>query len=310
MNTDARIGIAYTLSAPAGDTRPVDTRALLSLATVAETGSFSRAASALGFTQSAVSQHVAGLERTAGTPLLTRRPTVAPTPAGREFLRHARQILAHEQAARAAVARVTGRDQDTPVSVAVTPATEQLLPVAGRLAAVIVDDAAAAAAALTSGRADVAVVDGIAAPGDPLPGSGPDLEVRVVSEAPIGVLLPAGHPLAGRPGLDLASLTDARWLDTARTPCSTSGLSSAARLGLRPGAAYTGTSAGTAAALVRAGHGLHAAPADLVPPDGLVIVPLTAPRLVHRVEVRVHAGPRAAVLALADAVGGGPPSGR
>jgi DNA-binding transcriptional LysR family regulator len=284
----------------------VDTRALLSLATVAETGSFSRAASALGFTQSAVSQHVAGLERTAGTPLLTRRPTVAPTPAGREFLRHARQILAHEQAARAAVARVTGRDEDTPVSVAVTPATEQLLPVAGRLASVVVVDAAAAAAALMSGGADVAVVDGVAAPGDPLPGSGPDLVVRVVREAPLAVLLPVVHPLARRSGIDLAALTDARWLGTSGTTCSTSELASAARLGLRRGAAYTGASADTVAALVRAGHGLHAAPASAVPPDGLAVVPLTAPRLVHRIEVRVHAGPRAAVLALADAVGAAP----
>lgn len=284
----------------------MDTRALLSLATVAETGSFSRAASALGFTQSAVSQHVAGLERAAGTPLLTRRPTVAPTPAGSEFLRHARQILAHEQAARAAVARVTGRDEDTPVSVAVTPATEQLLPVAGRLASVVVVDAVAAAAALMSGGADVAVVDGIAAPGDPLPGSGPDLVVRVVREAPIAVLLPAVHPLARRSGIDLAALTDARWLGTTGTTCSTSELASAARLGLRRGTVYTGTLADTVATLVRAGHGLHAAPGSLVPPDGLAIVPLTTPRLVHRIEVRVHAGPRAAVLALTDAVGAAP----
>lgn len=287
----------------ARDTGPVDTRALLSLATVAETGSFSRAASALGFTQSAVSQHVAGLERTAGTPLLTRRPTVAPTPAGREFLRHARQILAHEQAARAAVARVTGRDEDTPVSLALTPGTEHLLPGTGPLAAVVVDDSVAATAHLMSGRADMAVVDGIAAPGDPLPGTGPDLVVRVVAEVPIAILLPADHPLAGRPGIDLSTLTDVRWLDTARTSCSTSELSSAARLRLRRATSYTGTSADTVSTLVRAGHGVHAVPANRVPPDGLVIVPLATPRLVHRVEVRLHATSRAGVLMLADGVG-------
>lgn len=281
----------------------MDTRALLSLATVAETGSFSRAAEALGFTQSAVSQHVANLERTAGTPLLTRRPTVAPTPAGREFLRHARQILAHEEAARAAVARVTGRDEDTPVSLAVTPGTEHLVPVTGRLAAVAVHDAAGAAAALSSGRADIAVVDGIAAPGDPLPGSGPDLVVRVVTEAPIGALLPADHPLAGREALDLATLTDARWLDTADTTCSTSDLASAARLRLRLGTAYTGTSTHTVASLVRAGHGLHATPMTGVAPAGLTVVALVAPRLVHRTEVRVHAPARAVVRRTADAVG-------
>jgi DNA-binding transcriptional LysR family regulator len=303
MNADPRIGIADTGPRRREILALVDTRALLSLATVADTGSFSRAAAVLGFTQSAVSQHVAGLERTAGTPLLTRRPTVAPTPAGREFLRHARQILAHEQAARAAVARLTGRDEHTPVSVAVTPGTEHLVPVTGRLAAVVVDDAAGAAAALSSGRADVAVVDGIAAPGDPLPGSGPDLVVRVVAEAPIGALLPVDHPLAGREALDLATLTDARWLDTAGTTCSTSDLASAARLRLRRGTIYTGASTDSILALVRAGHGLHAAPATDDTPAGLAIVPLAAPRLVHRIEVRVHAAPRAAVLALADAVG-------
>jgi DNA-binding transcriptional LysR family regulator len=201
------------------------------------------------------------------------------------------------------VARVTGRDTDTPVSVAVTPGTEHLVPMTGRLAAVVVDDPAGAAAALTAGRADVALVDGIAAPGDPLPGSGPDLVVRMVAEAPMAVLVPVDHPLAGRRGLDLTTLTDARWLDTTGTTCSTSDLASAARLPLRRGATYAGTSPGTVAALVRAGHGLHAARGSLVPPGGLAVVPLTAPRLVHRIEVRVHAATRAAVLALADAVG-------
>ncbi|GAB3168702.1 LysR family transcriptional regulator [Myceligenerans halotolerans] len=285
----------------------MDTRALLSLVTVAETGSFSRAAASLGFTQSAVSQHVAGLEKTAGTPLLTRRPAVAPTPAGREFLRHARQILAHERAAQAAVARLTGRDADRPVSVSVTPATEHLVPVTGPLAAVVVHDADAAAAALTSGGTDVAVVDGIAAPRDPLPGSGADVVVRLVAEAPVGVLLPVDHPLAGRAGLDLATLTDARWLDTTSTRCATSGLAAAARIRLRRGAAYSGSSAETVAALVRAGHGLHAAPATGAAPDGLAVVPLAEPRLVHRIEVRTHTPARPAVLALADAVS--PPTG-
>ncbi|MBE1877660.1 LysR family transcriptional regulator [Myceligenerans pegani] len=281
----------------------MDTRALLSLVTVADTGSFSRAAAGLGFTQSAVSQHIAGLEKTAGTPLLTRRPAVAPTSAGREFLRHARQILAHEQAARAAVVRVTGRDADRPVSVTVTPATEHLVPVGGPLAAVVVHDAAGAAAALTSGGAEVAVVDGIAAPGDPLPGSEADMLVRIVAEAPVGVLLPADHPLAGRPGLDLADLTDARWLDSTRTRCATSDLSAAARLRLHRGVAYSGSSAAVVASLVRAGHGLHATPlTEAAPGDGLAVVPLTAPGLVHRVEVRTHVPARPAVLAMADAV--------
>lgn len=280
----------------------MDTRALLSLVTVADTASFSRAAERLGFTQSAVSQHVAGLERAAGSLLLTRRPAVAPTPAGLEYLRHARAILSHEQAAHAAVARATGRDAEAPVTVAVTPAAEHLVAAGGPLAAVLVLDTTEAAGALESGRADLAVVDGVAAPGDPLPGSSPEIAVRLVRESPVAVLLPADHPLSGRPGLDLTTLTEARWLDTSRVPCSTSELASVARLALRRGTAYTGTTSAAVASLVRAGHGLAATPLTAAAPDGLVLVPLVAPRLVHRVEVRIHSTARAAVRAAADAV--------
>lgn len=280
------------------NTDPVDTRALTSLLTVADTGSFSRAAALLGFTQSAVSQHVAGIERAAGTPLLTRRPTVGPTAAGHEFLRHARQILAHERAAHAAVRRLAGGADDAPIAVALTPGTERLLPAGQPIAVVHVLDPDRAAAALAAGDVELAIVDGLAAPGDPLRGAGPDIETRLLAETPAGVLLPGDHPLARRPGLDLADLTEARWLATART----AELAAVTRLTLRRGTAYDGESAGTVAALVRAGHGLAPAPLAEPIPEGLVAVPLTAPRLVHRTEARIHTTARAAVRAAADTV--------
>ncbi|RZS60202.1 DNA-binding transcriptional LysR family regulator [Xylanimonas ulmi] len=272
---------------------------MTSLLAVAETGSFSRAAHALGFTQSAVSQHVAAIERTVGARLLTRRPTVAPTPAGREFLRHARQMLAHEQAARAAVRRLEDDDAHAPIAMAVTPATEHLLPVGHAVAAVRVRDLAGASAALASGDVDLALVDGLTAPGDPLPGAAADVETRVLAEAPLGVLLPADHLLAARDGLALADLADARWLATSRTVCATADLAAVARTTLRRGTAYDGAAATTVARLVRAGHGLAAVPLSGLAPNGLARVPLTAPRLVHRIEVRVHAASRAVARAVA-----------
>jgi DNA-binding transcriptional LysR family regulator len=281
----------------------VDTRALASLLTVAETGSFSRAAQVLGFTQSAVSQHVAGLERAVGATLLTRRPTVEPTPAGREYLRHARRILAHEQAARAAVRRVLGSAADAPIIMAVTPATERLVPVSHAVAAVRVLDLAGASAALASGEVELAVVDGLAAPGDPLPGTASDVETRVLAEAPLGVLLPADHPLAARAGLDLADLAQARFLATTRTACATAELAVVAGITLRDGTAYDGAALNTVVALVRAGHGLAAVPLSGVVPDGLARVPVTTPRLVHRTEVRIHTTSRTAVRAIAEAIG-------
>lgn len=53
------------------------------LVTVAETGSFTRAAARLNYTQSAVSRRIAALEHRAGGPLLVRLPRgVRLTPRG------------------------------------------------------------------------------------------------------------------------------------------------------------------------------------------------------------------------------------
>jgi DNA-binding transcriptional LysR family regulator len=82
----------------------VELRHLAALEAIAEHGSFGRAAAALGYTQSAVSQQLATLERLVGERLVERpggpRP-VELTEAGRLLLRHAAAIVARLQAARA-----------------------------------------------------------------------------------------------------------------------------------------------------------------------------------------------------------------
>src|SRR4051812_22996582 len=77
----------------------MDLRQLRSFAEVARTGSFSAAAAAAGYTQSAVSQHVAALEASLSQRLLERRP-VRLTAAGVQLLRHADAILLRLDAAR------------------------------------------------------------------------------------------------------------------------------------------------------------------------------------------------------------------
>lgn len=82
----------------------LDLRHLVALKTIADEGSFGRAAERLGYTQSAISQQIATLERIVGLRLIERpggpRP-VSLTEAGRILQRHADAIQARLLAAKA-----------------------------------------------------------------------------------------------------------------------------------------------------------------------------------------------------------------
>ncbi|HVM17205.1 MAG TPA: LysR family transcriptional regulator [Gaiellaceae bacterium] len=94
----------------------VELRHLAALQAVAEERSFGRAARRLGYTQSAVSQQIATLERVVGERLLERpggpRP-VSLTEAGRLLLRHAAAIVARLDAARADLAALSAGEAGT-----------------------------------------------------------------------------------------------------------------------------------------------------------------------------------------------------
>jgi DNA-binding transcriptional LysR family regulator len=80
-----------------GTLRDVEIRHLEALDAVATTGTFGRAAERLGYTQSAISQQIAALERVLGAPVFDRpggpRP-VELTPLGAELLERGRRLLA------------------------------------------------------------------------------------------------------------------------------------------------------------------------------------------------------------------------
>src|SRR5919201_1753732 len=87
----------------------LDVRRLRVLQAVADAGSFSAAADALSYTQSAVSQQIAALEREAGTTLLLRRPGgVRLTDAGRALLEHTQAVLARLADAERELAAIAG----------------------------------------------------------------------------------------------------------------------------------------------------------------------------------------------------------
>lgn len=91
----------------------LDLRHLIAIKAIAEEGSFGRAAARLGYTQSAISQQIAALERIVGLRLIERpggpRP-ISLTEAGRILLRHADAIQARLLAAKADMAALEAGD--------------------------------------------------------------------------------------------------------------------------------------------------------------------------------------------------------
>ncbi|MDH6704114.1 DNA-binding transcriptional LysR family regulator [Kitasatospora sp. MAA19] len=276
----------------------VDPQHLRTFVTVTRLGSFSEAARELGYTQSAVSQQIAALEADLGAGLLNRRP-VGPTEAGRRLLEHAAPLLVRLEAARADVARLAGAPSTRLVlgatPLAVGPELGRALgevrrayPAAELVVRVLAQGVLPAQAA--TGEVDLALIDGLAAPSDPLPlpDVGP-LATRAVDEQPVAVALPAGHPLAGRSGVALADLSAARWLDAPDLTPTAARLRAAAGVdGFRPATRYRGTDVHGLLALVATGHGLTLLPASaLADAPGVASAPIAAPRLVHRTEL-VH----------------------
>ncbi|WP_199549121.1 LysR family transcriptional regulator [Streptomyces sp. N35] len=287
----------------------MDPHLLRTFVAVVDQGSFSVAASTLGYTQSAVSQHIAALESDLGTPLLTRRP-VAPTAAGARLMEHARPLLLRLDAARADLARLNQAPQQG-ISVACTPLSHPVLlaaPLPGDRPSLRVLGRDEALAAVTSGEVDLALVDGAAAPSDPLALAdlGPLTTVRVAEE-PLAVVLPARHPLARRPSVRLADLSEAHWIDAPDTGVPLPRLRVAAGTdGFRARTTYEGTDVLTLGALVRAGHGLTVLPDSTARRlHGVSVTAISVPPIVHRVEVVHGRLPRGAARELAERIGTG-----
>lgn len=160
--------------------------------------------------------------------------------------------------------------------------------------------------AVLAGAADLGLVTGAAPPSDPLPLPDAGPMITLAAEEPLAVLLPASHPLAGRPALRLADLADARWIDAPDTAVPLAQLRAAAHTdGFAAQVTYGGTDLRGLGALVAAGHGLAAlAPGAAEGLAGTVAVRVSAPRLVHRTEIIHPRGPADPVRALVAALTG------
>jgi DNA-binding transcriptional LysR family regulator len=277
------------------DAYRVEAQLLRTFVTVARLRSFSAAAVELGYTQAAISQQIAALEGDLKVCLLNRRP-VTPTEAGARLLEHAEPILLGLDAARADVTRMT-RPPSAALVVGMTPLAggSQALPLA--LAAlrqrmprldvtVQLGGRDNVLTAVARGDLDLGLTDGLAARGDPLPGFAA-LTAVGLSQVGVAVVLPPDHPLAGRACVRLTDLADARWIE-ARDIAPLAEIRRLAGVeGFRPAFRYDGSDTLSLIRLAAAGHGLVLLPETALPVTGLTTIPVTAPRVVHRLEL-VH----------------------
>lgn len=296
---------------PISDAYTVEAQLLRTFVAVARLGSFSAAATELGYTQAAVSQQIAALENDLKTRLLTRRP-VAPTEAGARLLEHAEPILLRLDAARADVTRMT-KTPAAALTVGVTPLAGATSTLAAALAElrdrmprleITVQTAARQQIAIAAARGelDLALTDGLTAPNDSLSQQAPVTAIGL-GEENVGVVLPADHPLAARKALRLQDLSDARWIEADNVaPPLTEVRRHAGTEGFKPAFRYAGTDVLTLIALAAAGHGLTLLPRSLLSNRDITSVQVAQPRLSHRIEL-IHAAiqkrsPAAALAAI------------
>jgi DNA-binding transcriptional LysR family regulator len=197
----------------------LDVRRMRVLREVAARGSFSAAAEALNFTQSAVSQHVAALERESGAKLVERGARgVRLTVAGRALVDHADAILARIGAAEEELAAIAGLRGGRLRLACFQSAGATLVPRAvavfhgrhpGVELSMVEAEPAGAGALLRSGDIDLALVyDHDSVP----PTLEPELELTPLVDDRYDAILPRGHRLARRRRLALADLAEEPWI--------------------------------------------------------------------------------------------------
>ncbi len=185
---------------------------------VATRGSFTAAADALGYTQSAISRQVAAMEQAAGASLFERLARgVRPTGAGNVLLRHVAPLLERVDAATLELAGLRDRLEGRLAVGAYPSALAALVPRA--LARLLRAHPAVGVTLregstpthlrrLRAGRLELAVV----ALDPDAPSTLDDLRVERLLEGQLLVAVPAAHRLAQRGTVDVAELHDEPWI--------------------------------------------------------------------------------------------------
>jgi DNA-binding transcriptional LysR family regulator len=293
----------------------IDVRRLRVLSEVAAHGSFSGAAVALRLTQSAVSQHVAALEREVGLPLVERgtRP-VELTEAGFALTRHATGIFARLDGAEQELEEIAHRRDGRLRFGSVRTALATFVPAAfadfrrkhPEVTLTVVDDSLERLLPrIEGGELDLALIYDH----DALPDiAARDFERIPLLDDPFRAVLPAGHRLARRRrALRLADLAGEPWIGGSPVAAWYRIVADAcAHAGFTPQARFASGDNVAIQSLVAAGLGVAVIPGLAVanPQPGIEVRSLGADAPVRRIAAaRPHDGYRGrAVSAMLDSL--------
>jgi DNA-binding transcriptional LysR family regulator len=275
-------------------------------------GSVSGAASTLGYTPSAVSQHLSALQRETGLALVERRGRgIEPTAAGIAFADELGSVFERLARVESVVGDLrAGRVGRLTVSYFASAGAAWIPPVVAVLAR-----------EFPQLRLDLRLIE--LAGEAPTP---PDIEVVVEGAAPPAaegyqlvellhepyvVVLPDDHPLADRREIGLVELRDEHWVDNdfSRGPCRQVVIDACAAAGFSPGFHIETHDYPSAIAFVAAGIGITVLPrlGTATLPPGVRVIPVVDPVPRRRVllrtrnAVREHPAVRRAAELLRDA---------
>jgi DNA-binding transcriptional LysR family regulator len=251
----------------------LDVKQLRVLKTVAEHGSFSAAAEALSYTQPAISQQIAALERHAGATLVDRTSRgVRLTEAGRALVDHAEVVLARLAAAEAELEAMAGVRGGRVRLASFPTAGASVLPPAVALfterhpdveLTFVECEPDEAAQMLRAAEVEVALVFELRELTQPdFERLYEGIELHHLLDDPMYIALPQGHPLAHKPRVRLEDFADETWIQESgtRSWCGGLHLAACAAAGFEPKVAFQSDDYNIVQGLIAAGVGISLLP--------------------------------------------------
>jgi DNA-binding transcriptional LysR family regulator len=279
----------------------LDVRRLRVLSSVVSSGSMAAAAELLSYTPSAVSQHLAALEREAGVRLLERVGRgVRPTTAGRLLAEQADAVINQLAAAEAALADLrTGRVGRLRMRFFATAGASFVPPALaifrhrhpGAELRLEVQEPPASLPAVRAGQADVAIaVEQVGTH----PRREDGLRWTHLLDDEYVLVAATDHPVAAMQAVSLGDLCDEQWVDTDPVPGPCRDIIDAAfaSAGFTPRVSAMTNDYPTSQGMVAAGLGVSLVPLLALdrPHPGVVVRPLSGTRPIRRIHAVVRAG--------------------